>query len=68
MDLVCEEDGQRTRNFTLYSRGQEWIFDTPKEVLAFVKAEPDREYTLYLGKNISLGSEEVEEITSNWRA
>jgi hypothetical protein len=68
MDLLFEEDAKRKRKFTLYSRGQECAaFDTSNDVLAFVRAEPDRAYTIYLGEGVSLGSDEVEEIKKNWR-
>lgn len=66
MDLFCKDEGRRRHKFTLHSHGSEWGFDTPEEVLEFVRREPEREYSIYLGEGVSFDCDEVEMIRRNW--
>ena len=68
MDVVCKEDTNRSRKFTVCHRTEELgAFDTPEEVIEFVRHRLERSgYTIYLGAGVSSNSLEVKKLTKDW--
>ena len=68
MDVICREDSNRSRKFTVCHRTEELAaFDTPEEVIEFVRGRLERSgYTIYLGAGVSLDSREANKIGKEW--
>ena len=68
MHVICREDSNRSRKFTVCHRTEELaVFDTPEEVIEFVSRRLERTgYTIYLGAGVSLDSPEAKKIGKEW--